>query len=308
VNEPAAFTMIPTLSIRAHAKINLSLRVLGVRADGYHQLRTVFQSVALHDTLTFAPSDGTFELRCREAGVPLDERNLVWKAGALLWGALGRTGEPRGVTVEIRKRIPPQAGLGGGSTDGAAALAALARMWRATLGEPALGRLAAQLGADVPYFLVGGTALGLGSGDEILPQADQPRSWVVLVLPPFGVSTAEAFGWYDADEAADAQPGPRDEDTVNDLEAPVTRRHPEIGQLLGALSGSGAVRAVMSGSGSTVFGLFDDRSRAVRAADALAGLGWRVVLTRTLGRAEYARRSAPGGLRSSALSPGGPLV
>jgi 4-diphosphocytidyl-2-C-methyl-D-erythritol kinase len=308
VSTPSASTAGPALSIRAYAKINLSLQVSGRRADGYHELRTVFQSISLHDTLIFSPRDGPFELRCREAGVPLDDRNLVWKAGALLWGALGRTGDPRGIAVEIRKRIPPQAGLGGGSADGAAALVALARMWGVAPGERALARLAAELGADVPFFLVGGTALGLDRGDEICAQVDGPRSWVVLVLPGFGIPTSEAFEWYDADAAEQTLPLPRADDPGNDLEAPVVRRHPEIGEILATLRGLGAARASMSGSGSAAFGLFADRTSASRAADALGGRLWRVMVSRTLTRAEYLRRSAPGGPHGSALSPGGSLV
>jgi 4-diphosphocytidyl-2-C-methyl-D-erythritol kinase len=308
MSTPSSPTARPALSIRAHAKINLSLQVSGRRADGYHDLRTLFQSISLHDTLVFSRHDGPFELHCREAGVPSDRHNLVWKAGALLWDALGRAGDPRGVAVEIRKRIPPQAGLGGGSADGAAALVALARLWGAAPGEGALTRLAAELGADVPFFLVGGTALGLGRGDAISAQADAPRSWVVLALPGFGIPTSEAFEWYDADAAARALPLAGTVNPGNDLEAPVVRRHPEIGEILGALNGSGAARVSMSGSGSAVFGLFADRKTAVRAARAVAGRLRRVVVSRTLTRAEYLRRSAPGGPGGSALSPGGRLV
>ena len=289
------------LSIRAHAKINLGLQVSGRRADGYHELRTVFQSISLYDTLIFSPRDGAFELRCREADVPVDCRNLVWKAGALLWRALGRSGDPHGVAVEIRKRIPPQAGLGGGSADGAAALVALARIWGVAPGERALARLAAELGADVPFFLVGGTALGLGRGDQISAQADEPRAWVVLVLPGFGIPTAEAFAWYDEDAGARASSGSSTGGLGNDLEAPVVKRRPAIGEILATVRGLGAERASMSGSGSAVFGLFADRRSAGLAADTLAGRPWRVVVSRTLTRAEYARRSAPGATRRSRL-------
>ena len=295
MNPPATSAPGQALSVRAHAKINLGLQVSGRRADGYHDLRTIFQSISLHDTLVLSPRDGAFELGCREAGVPLDHRNLVWKAGALLWRALGRTGDPRGVAIEIRKRIPPQAGLGGGSADGAAALVALARMWGVAPGEGTLARLAAELGADVPFFLIGGTALGLGRGDEISARADEPRSWVVLVLPGFGIPTSAAFEWYDEDAGARTLPSPSAGSLGNDLEAPVVRRHPEIGEILATVRGLGAARTSMSGSGSAVFGLFADRQSARGAADALAGRRWRVRLSRTLSRAEYARRSAPGG-------------
>jgi 4-diphosphocytidyl-2-C-methyl-D-erythritol kinase len=164
--------------------------------------------------------------------------------------------------------------------------------------------VAASLGADVPFFLAGGTALGLGRGEEIYPLADLPRHWVVLLIPGFGVSTADAFGWYDDDRGVDRGtvrqpqhvPGPwpsRAAQMVNDLEPPIARRHPEIDQMKSALRRAGALAAAMSGSGSAVFGLFQRRAEADAAVQTLAGSGWRVVLTYSLGRGEYARRSRP---------------
>src|SRR5262249_35646071 len=137
------------LTVRAHAKVNLDLRVLGVRADGYHELRTVFQSIELHDTLVCVEKPGPFTLKCRTPGVPLDDSNLVWKAAAALWTALGHAGEIRDVAIQIDKKIPLQAGLGGGSADAAAALLALARLWG---GAPIslLREVGGTIGADVP--------------------------------------------------------------------------------------------------------------------------------------------------------------
>ena len=291
------------LTIRAHAKVNLDLRVLGTRADGYHELRTVFQSVELHDTLTCVERPGAFALKCRASGVPLDETNLVWRAGAALWQALGRAGDPQDTLVTIDKRIPMQAGLGGGSGDAAAALLALGRLWG---GAPVtlLREVASRIGADVPFFLSGGTALGLGRGEEIYPLVDLPPHWIVIVRPPFGVSTAEAYAWYDEDRTAGVKeprelqilpvPWPsRAAQMINDLEVPVVRRHPEIGTLKGALREAGAVASVMSGSGSAVYGLFRTRAAADRAVKPLSKAGSRALLTRTLTRAEYERRSRP---------------
>jgi 4-diphosphocytidyl-2-C-methyl-D-erythritol kinase len=291
------------LVVRAHAKVNLDLRVLGSRADGYHELRTVFQSIELHDTLTSVARPGPFALKCRVTSVPLDDTNLVWRAGAALWEALGRPGDPRDTLVTIDKRIPMQAGLGGGSGDAAAALLALGRLWG---GAPVtlLREVAARIGADVPFFLSGGTALGLGRGEEIYPLVDLPPHSIVLVRPPFGVSTAEAYAWYDEDRTAGVKeprelqilpvPWPsRAAQMVNDLEPPVVRRHPEIGTLKAALREAGAVAAVMSGSGSAVFGLFRSRSAAQRAIKSVSRGGSRGLLTRTLTRAEYERRSRP---------------
>jgi 4-diphosphocytidyl-2-C-methyl-D-erythritol kinase len=291
------------LVVRAHAKVNLDLRVLGSRPDGYHELRTVFQSIELHDTLRCVERSGPFALKCRASGVPLDESNLVWRAGAALWQVLERAGEPRDTIVTIDKRIPMQAGLGGGSADAAAALLALGRLWG---GVPVtlLRDVASRIGADVPFFLSGGTALGLGRGEEIYPLVDLPSHWIVIVRPPFGISTAEAYAWYDEDRTAGVKeprelqilpvPWPsRAAQMINDLELPVVHRHPEIGTLKTALREAGAVAAVMSGSGSAVFGLFRGRSDALRAAKSLSRRGSRALLTRTLTRAEYERRARP---------------
>ena len=164
--------------------------MLGPRADGYHELRTVFQSIALHDTIECIPREGPFAIECDAAGVPLDGSNLVWRAAEALWRALRRAGPVRDVVIRLEKHIPLEAGLGGGSADAAATLMALARMWRVPVRPAQLTDVAATLGADVPFFLSGGTALGLGRGDEVYPLADLPRHWIVLLVPGFGVSTA----------------------------------------------------------------------------------------------------------------------
>jgi 4-diphosphocytidyl-2-C-methyl-D-erythritol kinase len=292
------------LMARAHAKVNLDLRVLGTRPDGYHELRTVFQSIELHDVVTAEAVPGPFVLRCRTRAVPTDERNLVWRAAVSLWRALGRGDAPRDTEVTIEKAIPMEAGLGGGSADAAAALQALARLWG---GAPMslLREVGGAIGSDVPFFLSGGTALGLGRGDEIYPLVDLPRHWVVVVRPPFGVSTAEAYGWYDEDRAAGVReprgdlqmlpvPWPsRAAQMINDLEPPVIRRHPEILALKQALRESGAVAASMSGSGSAVFGLFRTRPAAVRALQTLPRTGGAALLSRTLTRAEHEARGRP---------------
>ena len=195
------------VAARAHAKINLDLRVLGTRVDGFHELRTVFQAVALHDTVTCVPREGPLAIECDVAGVPLDHGNLVWRAADVLWRSIRRLGAPRDVLIRLDKRIPLQAGLGGGSADAAATLLALTRLWRVPVRASQLTDIAATLGADVPFFLSGGTALGLGRGDEVYPLADLPRHWIVLVIPGFGVSSADAYKWYD--EERDLGRGPR---------------------------------------------------------------------------------------------------
>jgi 4-diphosphocytidyl-2-C-methyl-D-erythritol kinase len=288
-------------TVRAHAKVNLDLRVFGTRPDGFHELRTVFQSIELHDTLTCTDRPGPFAIKSRSTAVPRDSSNLVWKAAAALWKALGRAGDPCDTVVTIDKRIPIEAGLGGGSADAAASLLAFARLWG---GAPVtlLREVAATIGSDIPFFLSGGTALGLGRGEEIYPLVDLPVHWVVLVRPAFGVSTGEAYSWYDEDRAAGLKeprelqvlpvPWPsRAAQMVNDLEPPVVRRHPEIAEIKGSLKEGGAVAASMSGSGSAVFGLFRSRIAAARLLRPLARGGASTCLTRTLTRGEYERRS-----------------
>jgi len=298
--------MLP-VTIRAHAKINLDLRVLGMRPDGFHELRTVFQAISLYDSIRCIPREGPFAIECNVAGVPLDKSNLIWRAADALWRSLRRSGPVRDAVIQLEKRIPLQAGLGGGSSDAAAVLMALAHAWRVPVRPSQLTDVAAHLGADVPFFLAGGTALGLGRGDEIYPLADLPRHWIVLLIPGFGVSTSEAYGWYDgepelsrAPREAQHVPGPwpsRAAQMINDLEAPLARHHPEIDQMKAALRRAGALAAAMSGSGSTVFGLFQKRRDAMTAVGRLQGSGWRVLLTESLGRGEYARRARPSVIR-----------
>ncbi len=271
------------ITARAFAKINLDLRIVGVQAGGYHELRTTFQSIALHDVMTFAPARGPFVVESDDPGCPA-QGNIVERAACCVWEAAGRTGLPAGVRVRIDKRIPIAAGLGGGSADAAAALRALARLWGVRHTTTSMHEIAASLGADVPFFLQGGTARGRGRGDVLSRLADRPRRWVVVATPPFGVSTAEAYRWFD--EAP--RQGRR---SFNDLHAPVVARHPEIGALVEQLKRSGASQAAMSGSGSAVFGLFTRRPDAEAAADALVGHGRRIIVTRTLSGLEYRRLS-----------------
>ena len=290
------------MRVRAFAKINLSLRVLGLRADGYHELQNVFQSIALHDTLTIRAARGPFRLTCDDPDCPSDDTNLIWRAAERLWAVSGRRGSVRDISVDLVKRIPRQAGLGGGSSDAAAALRALGRLWH--VDEARLRATAAEVGADVPFFLEGGTALGLERGDRLFPLIDYPAAWVVLVLPSFGVSTKEAFGWFDQMAGGRALQASRRRsaerlalrsgeslalpDLQNDLEAPVAAHHPQIVRLVRALRKAGASHAAMTGSGSAVFGLFSSRVAAAGAAGALCRpASPRPLVTRTINRKRY---------------------
>jgi 4-diphosphocytidyl-2-C-methyl-D-erythritol kinase len=292
--------------VRAFAKINLSLQIVGRRADGYHELRTVFQSIALHDTLTIRRSAGAFELTCSDPRCPTDRTNLVCRAAEQVWKAAGRRGHPRGISVDLVKRIPVEAGLGGGSSDGAAAIRAFGALWRVDAARQL--EIAAALGADVPYFLEGGTVLGLARGDLLFPLIDRPPGWVLIVVPAFGVSTREAFEWYGGQVRTPEGSGPVPAQVrtpevsgpvpVNDLEPCVVRRHPPIARLINSLRKQRhALAAGMSGSGSAVFAIFAQRVDAERAAKRVDRADRQaphrlVAVTRTLTRAAYQRLAA----------------
>lgn len=277
-----------SVTLRAFAKINLSLRVHTARADGFHEVETILQAIDLADRVTCEARRGPFAIRCEAPGVPVDQTNLVWKAAQQLWHAAGRGGEPRDTMVTLEKNIPTQAGLGGGSSDAAAALLGLRRLWKLRIADDDVYGIASALGSDVPYFLVGGTALGLGRGERVYPLADMPRLWVALALPGFGVATKDAYAWLDARRGGSSLAplsAPKGEKgapplfphlaLVNDLEPPVIERHPVIGKLKERLLKEGALVAAMSGSGSTVFGVFGSKSAARTAAATLkrAGVG-----------------------------------
>ena len=290
--------------VRAFAKINITLRVLGSRPDGYHELRTVLQSVAVHDRLLFEPTRGAFEIASDDPACPADRTDLVWRAAALVWRAAGRRGPPRGVRVTIEKRIPIRAGLGGGSSDAAAALRVLSACWDPAMEATRLHRMAGALGADVPFFLQGGTALGVERGDQLFALADAPLVWVVLAQPDFGVSTADAYRWFDermrassGDQLRQNRRSPQHlgpyGDGGNDLQAPVQERHPAIARLTAALRRQGARWAAMSGSGSAVFGLFESAHTARLAADLVRSSRCRVLMTRSLSARQYRRLAAP---------------
>jgi len=276
-----------------------------VRPDGFHEVRTVLHTIDLSDRLTCAERPGPLGLSCRTPGVPVDRSNLVWRAADMLWRAAGRSGEARDVVMTLVKRVPVQAGLGGGSSDAAAALVALNLLWKLKLSHRDLVGLAGPLGADVPFFLTGGAALGAGRGEEIYPLPDLPRWWALVVLPPFGISTAEAYDWRDLDEREIPPPPLVDRRVArtwlgrlpvlqNDLEAPVARRYPQVGEMIGRLGESGALLAAMSGSGSAVYGLYGTEAAAKAARRRLrAGAGWATRIARILPRRAYERRVRP---------------
>jgi len=303
-----------TFTLPAFAKINLGLRVEGRRPDGYHEIRTVFQTVTLHDRLTFGElPGGRVELVCSAPDVPADESNLVRRAASAL---RERFGVLRGARIELEKRIPAGGGLGGGSADAAVALVGLTRLWGLGAGWAELTETGARLGADVPFFLTGGTALGTGTGADITPLADAPKRHLLVVSPGVKVSTAEAYKALNAPALTKADRAvnlfvSRTESQIrdshreglrNDFEAAVFGLHPEIGRARDALHAAGARAALLSGSGSSVFGVFENEGDAERARGALrAEPGWRIFRCATLSRAGYA---AAFGRCAAALRPG----
>jgi 4-diphosphocytidyl-2-C-methyl-D-erythritol kinase len=303
------------ITLPAFAKINLGLHVAGRRADGFHEISTVFQTVTLHDNLTFeARPDERLELYCSDPDIPVDESNLVLRAAFAL---RERFGVRLGARVVLEKVIPAGGGLGGGSSDAAITLTALARLWEIETGVRELAEIGARLGADVPFFLAGGTALGTGTGTDIRPLADVPKMQLVVVTPGIRVSTAEAYKALGAPALTKPEavanlfvsrteadfPDSLCDVMSNDFEAVVVRLHPEIGRARDRVAAvTGARRVMLSGSGSSVYGVFDSEGKAERAREALKTEdGWRVFACATLTRAEYI---AALGVCAAVLQPG----
>ena len=274
------------VTLPAFAKINLSLRVGERRADGFHEVRTVLQTITLADRIACESRRGPFEIVCTAKGIPTDRTNLVWKAAQSLWHSAGREGPPRDARVRLEKNIPAGAGLGGGSSDAAAALFALRRVWRLRTPDPTLRELAAGIGSDVPYFFVGGTALALGRGEEVYALEDLPRLPLVLIFPSFGISTTDAYQWLDDSKKGTGtffpetglKKVPVPFFGINDFEPAVIARHPVIERLKSRLLKAGASMAAMSGSGSTVFGVFTTAGAARVAAGMLRRTGANAVV------------------------------
>ena len=267
------------MRIRAPAKINLSLRVVGKRSDGYHFLDTVMVPIGLYDEITIAGTRlaktgrESLKVTCSHPLVPSGEENLVYRAAALL---LGRKGIRGRVRIHIRKRIPVGGGLGGGSSDAAATLKGLNRLFRLGCGRRELLSLAASLGADVPFFIYGCPARAKGIGERLHPLASFPRLWVIVLYPGFPVSTGWVYRHWRAGKLTKTientrinfsvrEPERLKRLLVNDLEKVASRRYPRIALLKKRLMEEGAAGALMSGSGSSVFGIFSSEQTAREA-------------------------------------------
>lgn len=288
--------MSESITARSYAKINWTLEVLYRRDDGYHELRTIFQTVSIYDVLKFQATSGPIEIVSNNDLVPCDESNLAYKAAAKLRES---TGVEQGAVIEIDKRIPVAAGLGGGSSNAATTLLALARLWQMPASPQLLFEIAASLGSDVPFFLYGGTALGIGRGEEVYSIRDVEDASLLLVNPGFAVPTAGVysklkrltskesnriipFALLAANGICELTLAAR-----NDLEEVVLAAHPELQQIKLRLIGLGARQALVSGSGATVFGVFDNLLATVEAARELGAAGLWCEPVRTIGRDEY---------------------
>jgi 4-diphosphocytidyl-2-C-methyl-D-erythritol kinase len=293
--------VVAGISLRSFAKVNLHLQVVGKRADGYHELRTVFQTVDLADelelTLTTQPG---VALTVHGADLPSDERNLAHRAASRL---LAEVAPDRGVRIALHKRIPAGGGLGGGSSNAGAVLRGLAGLLPGAVAPERLWQMARELGADVPYFLVGGTVLASGRGDELLPLPEPTPRDLALVLPPVSLATPEVFAAFagpasnllsPAVQAVAAGWSPPDRlwggELTNDLEAAACALAPEVARALAALRAAGVEVARMSGSGSTVYGLLpaaeETSQRALEQVRRALPDSFRLVRCRSLRRAE----------------------
>ena len=275
--------------LRAAAKVNLTLEILGKRADGYHEIATVMQAVDLSDQITLDDADD-LELRSGSAEVPTDGSNLAWRAAAALKEAAGIRA---GVRIVLDKRIPVAAGLGGGSSDAAGVLLGLNRLWRLRWPLEQLDEVAAALGSDVPFFLRGGAALASGRGEKVEPLRGRSMA-LVLVNPRFRSSTAEMYGrltpaMYSDGAATRTLAGALGRSATrvaaslyNGMEAAAAVVYPQIVQMRAALLAAGALGALMSGSGPTVFGVARSYEQARQIRSRVARGSWECWAVRTL--------------------------
>ena len=373
-NSPSCDFLIMTVVVRSFAKINLGLYIGAARADGYHDLRTVYQTIALHDVIRVSVGRKSgrgsgIEILCRnkDPRVPLDSSNTCYRIAERVMTELGAQ---RRVCIEIEKRLPVQGGLGAASSNAVATMLALERAVKRKLSRPTRLRIATEVGSDLPLFLVGGTTLGVGHGEEVYPLPDLPAMAMVVVTPEVGVSTAQAFADWDAlvasgaelrwawtgggarphtnkaaelrsagragaavptrdqltragasdrlfevgcalsawlsgspNTGASAKGGSRAGNVLsdlvrtgieNDFEKVVFPQYPELRDIKGALERAGSRYASLSGSGSTLYGLFRSPADAEKAASRLRKQGLKAVATSTLTRQKYWERILDG--------------
>jgi 4-diphosphocytidyl-2-C-methyl-D-erythritol kinase len=279
------------LILPAHAKINLGLYVLGKRSDGYHDIWTIFQELEFHDTLYFRKQSEKLIITTNQPMLPVGKDNLVWQAIQLLHQ---RTSCPEAVAIHIEKNIPLGAGLGGGSSNAAAALIGMNQLFHLGLTHHELAVIGTELGSDIPFFLYGGTALARGRGEKIQPLSGFPSVWVLLINPGIHISSGWAYKNLNLKltnfkEIISVLPelngivvtGSNPSSLKNMLEEPVMKKYPVIGSIKAQLLDNGAEWAMMCGSGSTVFGIFSSKASIEKARQQMERPDWLMVVTQT---------------------------
>lgn len=287
-----------SFTLPSFAKINLHLRVIGKRGDGYHEICTVFQTVSLHDDITFRKAEG-LALTCSDPQVPNGEDNLVIRAAKAL---RDRFHVNAGANIHLEKRIPAPGGLGGGSSNAAVALLGLAKLWQIPADISELEAIGAELGSDVPFFFHGGTAIGTGRGEKIDDTQQLVEKFILIVTPNIQVSTSEAFLGLSAPNLTTAEMESslnvcrfeaeklesRHSALINDFERSVFAAEPEIGTVKERLLELGAAQALLSGSGASVFAIFDtEETRQATLKAIREGNNWRQFAVAAISRVEY---------------------
>lgn len=273
-----------TIRAEAFAKTNLALRVLGKRADGFHEIDTIFQTIDLTDALEAEATDGALTLACSDPAVPSGPENLVHRAASVLRNAFGVR---RGARIRLEKRIPAGGGLGGGSSDAAVALVLLARLWEIAPSAADFSELGAALGSDVPFFFLGGTARGTGRGEVVEAIDEPPDRRLILVVPPFPIATREVYSRW--------RPGAKSEISgsvfgANELASAVLQTNPEMDRYRRTIARY-FPDCQISGSGSALLAVDDERDPGRLGALTADLPEARILRTRTVSRSEYERRS-----------------
>lgn len=280
--------------VQAHGKINLTLDVVGKRNDGYHDILSIMQSISLHDRMRLSLTGTDISVACSHPEVPANEENLVFRAAQELRRV---TRVKAGVHIQLSKGIPVAAGLGGGSADAAAVLLGLNKLWNTGLSQDQLREIGQSLGADVPFCLMGGTALAEGIGERLTPLPALPQQWLVLVKPPFGVSTSEIYEAYDSaaipvrpDTAAVLRSIRRGDfsgavaGAGNVLEQVTASLYPEVAEIVASLKTKGAKKVFMCGSGPTVCAFVENRPAAENLKKQYPGYPGKIHIANTTAR------------------------
>lgn len=278
--------------VKAYGKINISLDIVGKREDGYHLLKMIMQNVDLYDSMSFERCSKGINISCNRPYIPTDDRNLVYKAAKLFMDTYGIS---EGVNIYLKKNIPVAAGMAGGSADAAAVFKALTQVFNIDVGDNELMSLGLKIGADVPYCIMGGTALCEGIGEVITPLKPFKNHILILVKPNFGVSTKEVYKNLDISKIfkhpdTDALIKAMEEDKLEEvcsgmknlLENVTLRKYPVLKRIKEDMIKMGAMGSMMSGSGPTIFAFFDDMLKAQRCYDKFKAQYKEVYITRTI--------------------------